>query len=157
MCSHFGASVPCVQIGGYPRCVWCQVWGRQMENHMGGADADASGSMTRSFQLSLEICTDSKPVLSPQRLDIRDRQWGVWCWFLFNAALLPRFPKASDYCQTFMWDRVTRGSFHSSLPGDIRHPPAVSHSLCLPTAHPPTGKHCTSLFSNPLLTLTPWI
>lgn len=85
----------------------------------------------------LEICADRVPckqVLSPRCLDMRDRQRGVWCLFLFNAAVLPSFPKASAYCQTFMWDRVTRGSFHSSLPGDIRHPPAVSPSL--PACHP---------------------
>lgn len=99
----------------------------------------------------LEICADRFPckqTLSFRRLDIRDRKKGVWCLFLLNAAVLPSFPKAPVYCQTFMWDRVTRGSFHSSLPGDIRHPPAVCLSLRLPTTHPPSGKHCTSLFSH---------
>lgn len=103
-----------------------------------------------------KLRTDStlcKPVPSPRR----ERGRGVWCLFPFNAVVLPSFPKTSAYCQTFMWDRVTRGSFHSSLPGDIRHPPAVSLSLppCLPTTHPPAGKHCTSLFSHPHLKITP--
>lgn len=72
-------------------------------------------------------------ILPLRRLDIRERKKGEWCLFLFNVAVLPSFPKASVFCQTFMWDKVTRGSFHSSLPGDIRHPPAV----CPPTPPPP--------------------